>query len=121
MEIRGFMIHDSELQETRPFVRMSNVGCGLAGCACSGERFISISNGKEGLMVQLTEMEWQELNLPSEDVFGELLIGEEGRPIGEGIITYTCKKCGAKIEALAVPRLLLQSELCVDCYLERRR
>lgn len=45
--------------ETRPFVKVSldGSGCSLPHCNCSPLHFISVSNGKMGISIELTKKE----------------------------------------------------------------
>ena len=53
--------HSSPMIETRPFVRFSGVGCGVEGCNCSPKRFLSVSNGKIVISIELDEEEFASL------------------------------------------------------------
>ena len=72
MKVVRFPVSPIPQQEQVPFARISNIGCGLSGCGCSAERFITLSDGEMGLTVSLTEQEWGELGLPSQQVFATL-------------------------------------------------
>jgi hypothetical protein len=59
MRVEAFNIYDRERQISEPFLRMSNAGCGLQGCNCSPEIFLSLSNGQVGLCATLSREEWE--------------------------------------------------------------
>lgn len=48
--------------ESRPFIRFSRTGCGLGGCNCSPEKFISISDGNTVIKAELTENDIRQLD-----------------------------------------------------------
>jgi len=67
MRIETFQIRtDEENHQTRgggtqvqePFIRISNCGCGLPGCNCSPQRFVSVSDGHAGITLVLTPEEF---------------------------------------------------------------
>lgn len=77
MEVGRFIIDDPKRQETKPFIRLSNIGCGIAHCECSPDRFISISDSREGIHVALTEEEWWKLGLPLHKVVFSEVVGDD--------------------------------------------
>jgi len=48
-------------QEQQPFICASDHGCGLEGCNCSPTYFLSVSDGHEGLVAELTRQEFARL------------------------------------------------------------
>ncbi len=54
--INSFTITDPVRQVQKPFLRitLNGEGCGEKGCNCSPANYISLSDGKNGLTVELT-------------------------------------------------------------------
>ena len=63
MKITRFKITDKTRQVTSPCLTLilNGKGCWLKGCNCSQHNFISISDGKIGLTVELTIEETKEI------------------------------------------------------------
>ena len=63
MNFNSFKITDSVRQETRPYVKIfiDGKGCGSTGCNCSPDNFVVISNGTNGLSVELSDKDVKNL------------------------------------------------------------
>lgn len=65
MKIEKFKVNKKEIEMERqnPFVlvELNGNGCGLDNCKCSPPNFISVSDGKNGFEVILTDEEAKEL------------------------------------------------------------
>lgn len=58
MKVNRFSINQTDPGVVREvFVRFSVDGCGIAGCNCSPKRFLSFSDGKNGISIELTKEE----------------------------------------------------------------
>jgi len=65
MRIETFKITKRDLKdgaaEKRPFIKISNIGCDLNHCECSPQYFISVSDGKCGICIELEKKEYDHL------------------------------------------------------------
>ena len=62
MVVRKFkIVQDDSTVVQEPFIRFSTHGCSIPSCGCSPERYLSFSNGKEGIVVELTPKEAKEI------------------------------------------------------------
>lgn len=64
MQIKSFDIESNDGRvETKPFLRaaLDGSGCGSPPCKCSPPFFITLSDGKRGIMATLSKKEVEEL------------------------------------------------------------